>query len=87
VHPAINNFHQAHGLEVPLVVCCGLPTTKPCIRAAPPGHNLVAAVTSQQVEAYFDRMGEKLATVHQAWKQDSVLQELVRHPLMLNILT
>lgn len=84
---AINDFRQGH-MTMPLVVCCRTADYKVLgTKLQLQGTVILQPLTSQQVKAYFDRMGEKLATVRQAWKQDSVLQELVRQPLMLNILT
>ena len=40
-----------------------------------------------QIEAYFDSVGESLASLKVALNQDEVLQELAQSPLMLSIMT
>jgi hypothetical protein len=83
---AINRFRKDNGFTS-LVVCSrsgeyGMLKT----RLSLDGAISLQPLTSTQVEAYFDRFGESLASVKQLLTQDQTLQELAETPLILSIL-
>jgi eukaryotic-like serine/threonine-protein kinase len=82
---AINTYRQEHGL-VPLAVCSRVAdyealTTKLRLQGA----IVVQQLTAQQVDAYLERAGEKLAGVRTALHDDTGLGALLDTPLMLSI--
>jgi eukaryotic-like serine/threonine-protein kinase len=84
---AINLYRQEHGL-VPLAVCSRVAdyealTTKLRLQGAV----LVNTLTQQQVDAYLEQAGEKLAGVQAALGSDATLRELSETPLMLSVMT
>jgi DNA polymerase III delta prime subunit len=84
---AINEYHQAHSL-VPLVVCCRMSEyLSQSHRLALSSAVTIQPLTTEQVNAYFARIGEKIASLRLAFQHDPVLQELATTPLMLTILT
>ncbi len=84
---AINDFRHEHGLT-PLAVCCRTEDYE----ALSTRLNLEGAVslkplTEKQVDGYLDRMGQELAALRKALKDDPILYELAQTPLMLSIMT
>ena len=83
---AINEYHQTHNL-IPLVVCCRVNEYMSQANRL----TLSRAVTIQrlipaQINEYFARIGEPIASLRVAFQNDLVLQELATTPLMLTIL-
>jgi hypothetical protein len=82
----INEYHQAHNL-VPLVVCCrvneymALASRLALFRAV-----TIQPLTTEQINEYFARVGEQIASLRIAFQNDLVLQELATTPLMLTVL-
>jgi hypothetical protein len=83
---AINLFRQHHGL-LPLVVC-SRSTDYEAVerRLLLQSAVVVQPLTPQQVDAYLQQGGHKLAALRQALQNDSTLWELLDTPLMLQIL-
>ena len=85
---AINDFRQEHGLTMPLAVCSriadyeALPTKLNLSNAI-----LLQALTLEQIEEYFERAGPELEAAYQTLQSDRILQQMVKQPLMLSILT
>lgn len=85
---AINTFRQTHGLAMSLVVCSRIAdyeslSTRLQLRNAV----LLQPLTDTQINDYFEHAGPRLAGARLAWRQDAELRELIRQPLMLNIMT
>ena len=85
---AINDFRQEHGIGLQLAVCCRVADYK----ALPTQLNLSGAIliqplTQSQIDAYFKRAGPELRNARQFLKKDKILQELVKQPLFLNVVT
>jgi serine/threonine protein kinase/DNA polymerase III delta prime subunit len=84
---AINEYRQEHNL-VPLVVCCRVneymaqENQLKLARAV-----TIQPLTTEQVNEYFARIGESIASLRMVFQSDPVLQELATTPLMLTILT
>ncbi len=51
------------------------------------GAVLLQPLTPEQIEGYFEQAGSDLAGVHQILKNDDILQEMVKQPLILSIMT
>src|SRR5579859_2575735 len=82
----IDEYHRMHSL-VPLVVCC----RRNDYQAQEHQLALYRAVTiepltTEQIDAYLARIGERVAALRIAFQHDPVLQELATTPLMLTIL-
>jgi DNA polymerase III delta prime subunit len=83
---AINDYHQGHSL-VPLVICCRVSDYRSqanqleLFRAV-----AIQPLTTEQITAYFEQIGERVASLRIAFTHDPVLQELATTPLMLTIL-
>ena len=83
---AINTYRQDHGL-VPLAVCSrvvdyeALAANKLRLQGA----IVVQQLTTQQVAAYLERAGEKVAGIRAALHEDAELHEMLDTPLMLSI--
>jgi predicted NACHT family NTPase len=81
----INAFRQQHG-QVPLAVCCraadyqALPT-----RVEMSGAVAIEPLSRAQVNTYLEQVGEPLAGVQMALRDDETLWELLDTPLMLSI--
>jgi serine/threonine protein kinase/DNA polymerase III delta prime subunit len=83
---AINAYHQAHSL-VPLVVCCRINEyMSQANRLALHRAVTIQPLTPEQVNEYFARIGEQIASLRVAFQNDPVLQELATTPLMVTIL-
>jgi len=83
---AINQFRKEYGLTS-LVVCSRIEEysmldTKLSLQGA----ITLQRLTSEQINAYFDRSGKSLSSVKQILKKDKALQELAETPLMLSIM-
>jgi hypothetical protein len=85
---AINDFRKKHGLTMPIAVCCRISEyeTLP-FHLNLQGAVLIQPLTTQQIDDYFVQGGSELVGIHQALQNDDMLQELVKKPLMLSILT
>ena len=83
---AINEYHQTHSL-VPLVVCCRVNEyMSQANRLALYRAVTIQPLTTEQINEYFARIGEQIASLRIAFQNDPVLQELATTPLMLTIL-
>jgi eukaryotic-like serine/threonine-protein kinase len=83
---AINTFRQEHGL-LPLVVCSRVVDYDALgTRLRLQGAILVQPLTRAQVDSYLTQIGEPLAVVREAVRNDPMLWELLDTPLMLTIL-
>jgi len=83
---AINAFRQKH--LVPLVVCSRVADYEALdIQLKLQSAVLLQPLTPQQVNDFFDGAGHEFATVREALKKDTSLQELAQSPLMLSIMT
>ncbi len=84
---AINEYRQEHNL-VPLVVCCRVNEyMAQANQLALSRAVTIQPLTTEQVNAYFARIGESIASLRIAFQRDPILQELATTPLMLTILT
>jgi NACHT domain len=84
---AINDFRKEQG-SISIVVCSRISDYKALTtRLNFQGAVLLQPLTPNQIDQYFRQVGPKLARVHQLLQHDNVLQELVKQPLMLNIMT
>lgn len=84
---AINQFIQNHG-QTEIVICSRIQeyeaiSTKLTLRGA----IFILALTPEQVNQYLDKVGEALEAVKILLKEDIVLQELVKSPLTLSVIT
>ncbi len=83
---AINEYHRAHNL-VPLVVCCRMneylsqESQLTLSRAV-----TIQPLTTEQINEYFARIGERVAALRMVFQDDPILQELATTPLMLTVL-
>ncbi len=82
----INSYRTTHGL-VPMIICCRKAEylsqkTSLLLHSA----IIVQPLTPQQIDAYLNGGGEKLARLREVLAADSELQDLVKTPLMLSIL-
>jgi len=81
---AINAFRREGG--VPVAICSRVADYEALTgRLNLRGAVLLQPLKPQQVEAYLDRAGEKLAAVREMWRGDPVFQELVQAPLILSV--
>jgi len=82
----INAYRQEHGL-VSLAVCSRVAEYEAlATKLRLQGAIVVQPLTKQQVAAYLERAGEKLAGVRAALRYDTVLDKLLDTPLMLSIM-
>jgi hypothetical protein len=84
---AINTYKQEHDI-VPLVVSSRYAeylalNTRFMLRKAV----LIEPLTMQQVEVYFQRVKKDVESVRAAVHKEAILQELVKTPLMLDVIT
>jgi hypothetical protein len=83
---AINHFRQEFG-GTEIVVCSRLEDYKNLQdRLQFHAAIILQPLTYEQVAAYLNRTGAKLAGVKMAWETDSVMQELAQTPLMLSVM-
>jgi GTPase SAR1 family protein len=84
---AINDFRREHGLT-PLVVCCRIADYEALsTRLDLEGAVSLKPLTEKQVDDYLGRIGQELAALRTALKDDPILYELAQTPLMLSIMT
>jgi hypothetical protein len=84
---AINTYREEHGL-VPLAVCSRLADYEALTsRLRLQGAIAIQLLSKQQIDAYLERAGEKLAGVRVALRNDAELGEMLNTPLMLSIVT
>jgi MFS family permease len=84
---AINAFRQEHGLA-PLAVCSRVASYEALTtRLKLQGAALLQPLTPQQTDRYLEGAGVDLLAVRKTLQHDLPLQELVRSPLMLSIMT
>jgi serine/threonine protein kinase len=84
---AINQFMQDYG-QTEVVVCSRVQDYERLSqRLRMQAALLIQPLSLDQVQAYLARAGNKLAAVRTAMAADTVLQELARSPLMLNLIT
>ncbi len=85
---AINDFRQKHGLSVPIAVCSRIADYEYLpLKLNLQGAILLQPLKPQQIEGYFEQTGSELEGVCERIKNDEMLQELTKQPLMLSILT
>lgn len=83
---AINRFGKEIGVPG-MVVCCRLEQYEELtVKLALNGAICLRPLTDAQIDAYVEQAGAELAGLRTALRQDSVLQELARSPLMLNLM-
>ena len=83
---AINEYHRTHSL-VPLVVCCRMHEyMSQAHQLALSRAVTIEPLSTEQIDAYFACIGERIASLRMAFQHDPVLQELTTTPLMLSIL-
>jgi len=84
---AINVFRREHGWT-PLAVCCRIEEYEALTdRLGLKGAVSLQPLTEEQVDDYLDRIGQELAALRAALKDDTILYELAQTPLMLSIMT
>lgn len=84
---AINQFRNVHGMTS-LVVCSRIEEyTAICNKLTFEGAIVLQPLTSKQISTYFNQIGKKLTSLRHLLKQDKVLHELAKTPLMLSIMT
>ena len=84
---AINDFRHEHGLT-PLVVCCRSEEYETLsTRLDLEGAVCLQPLTPEQIDDYLDQIGQELAGLRTALKDDPTLYELAQTPLMLSIMT
>lgn len=83
---AINCFARETGLPG-MVVCCRLEQYEELpVKLTLNGAICLRPLTDAQIDTYVEEAGAELAGLRDALRQDSVLQELARSPLMLNVM-
>lgn len=83
---AINDYHRGHSL-VPLVICCRVNDYRSQTSQLELSRAVtIQPLTTEQITAYFEQIGERVASLHSAFDHDPALQELATTPLMLTIL-
>ncbi|MCB0155066.1 MAG: NACHT domain-containing protein, partial [Anaerolineae bacterium] len=82
----INMFLLEH--DSPLVVCSRISDYENIGgKLQTQGAILLQPLTHNQINDYFERIGDGYRTVHKTLQQDTALQELAQSPLMLSIIT
>ena len=84
---AINQFRKEHGLTSLAACCRSQEYGELKTQLAFDGAVEIQPLTAGQVDAYFERFGERLAGIHQALHSDAVLQEMAETPLFLSVMT
>ncbi|MDH5621709.1 MAG: NACHT domain-containing protein, partial [Gammaproteobacteria bacterium] len=83
---AINRYGKETGLPG-MVVCCRLEQYEELpVKLTLNGAICLRPLTDAQIDAYVEEAGAELAGLRTALRQDRVLQELARSPLMLNLM-
>ena len=84
---ALNEFMQNYG-ETEIVVCSRVKDYESLSnRLAIQRGVCIQSLTTEQINDYLDRAGNQLQAVKTLLETDTALQELVKSPLMLNIIT
>ncbi|NEQ53152.1 MAG: NACHT domain-containing protein [Leptolyngbya sp. SIO3F4] len=84
---AINSFLEEHG-RTEVVICSRAKDYENlAMRLQVQEAIYIKPLTSEQVDEYLDRAGERLKSVKSLLSEDSTLQDLVKSPLMLNIVS
>jgi len=85
---AINDFCSSDPGRAPLVICCRSEEYEALTdRLDLKGAVTLQPLTPEQVDGYLDQMGQELAALRAALKDDPILYELAQTPLMLSIMT
>jgi hypothetical protein len=85
---AINDFRNRYGLIVPISVCSRIADYEALsTRLSLTGAVVLQPLTADQIDEYFEQTGPELRGAHQALKNDELLQEMVKQPLILGIFT
>ena len=80
---AINEYHQTHSLVL-LVVCCRTNDYKLQTHLLTLSRAVtIQPLTTEQVNQYFARIGEKVASLRMVFESDAVLQELATTPTLM----
>ena len=83
---AINEYHRTHSL-VPLVVCCRVHEyMSQAHQLALSRAVTIEPLSTEQINAYFACIGERITSLRIAFHNDPVLQELATTPLLLTVL-
>ncbi len=83
---AINRYAKEVGLPG-IVVCCRLEQYEELkVKLTLNGAIYLRPLTDTQIDKYVEQAGAELTGLRNALRQDSVLQELARAPLMLNLM-
>lgn len=84
---AINQFMQAHG-QTEIVVCSRIKDYEVLsTRLQLQGAIYIQPLTLEQINHYLEQAGNQLEAVKTLLKQDTLLQELAKSPLMLSIVS
>jgi len=85
---AINDFRSSDPGRAPLVICCRSEEYEALTdRLDLEGAVCLQPLTAGRVDDYLDRIGQELAALRAALKDDPTLYELAQSPLMLSIMT
>jgi eukaryotic-like serine/threonine-protein kinase len=83
---AINAYHQTHHL-VPLVVCCRVNEYRSQVNHLALSRAVVIEpLTTEQVNTFLMCIGKQAASLHLAFQNERIIQELATTPLMLTLL-
>ena len=84
---AINEFKSTRGL-LPVVICSRINEFEALrVKLELPTAILVEPLTPDQIREYFDKIGSPAERVKAALEKDETLRELLKTPLMLNVIT
>jgi eukaryotic-like serine/threonine-protein kinase len=84
---AINDFHQNHGLTMPIVVCCRVADYEMLtVKLSLQGAVLLRPLSTEKIKWYFEQGESELRGAYQILKKDKILQEILKQPLMLSLL-
>lgn len=84
---AINNFRQAYGL-IPVALCCRTRVYQAIdLPVKLNGAVVLKPLTVDQTDSYLDGIGEQVTGLHGVIREDAMLQEIVRSPLMLQVMS
>jgi len=85
---AINNFRQKHGLTSPIAICSRIADYEALTeKLSLQGAVFLQPLIPEQIDVYFEQVGSEFEAAHQILKNDRILQELVRQPLILSVMT
>ncbi|MBK8900145.1 MAG: protein kinase [Anaerolineaceae bacterium] len=84
---AINNFRQTYGL-IPVALCCRTQVYQAIeLPVKLNGAVSLKPLTVDQTDSYLDGIGEQVTGLHGVIREDAMLQEIVRSPLMLQVMS